>query len=109
MHRKAEDQLYKQMEENRLKEMKEFEEETREEWERALTDFAKRYEQGRANKNHEEELMRQLTIKRDQKLETIHSKRRERERMLTSDLVDKQASILILATFFYRNKHFYFL
>lgn len=95
MHRKAEDQLYKQMEENRLKEMKEFEEETREEWERALSDFAKRYEQGRANKNHEEELMRQLTIKRDQKLETIHSKRRERERMLTSDLVDKQAKEML--------------
>jgi hypothetical protein len=106
--------MYKEMEENRLREMKEFEEETKvmrssaniieiyyyyariniigfsqEEWERALAELARKYE-GRTNKKREDDLLRQLTIKREKKLETINTKRRERERMMTAELVDQQ-------------------
>lgn len=114
LHRHSEDMMYKEMEENRLREMKEFEEETKvmrssaniieiyyyyariniigfsqEEWERALAELARKYE-GRTNKKREDDLLRQLTIKREKKLETINTKRRERERMMTAELVDQQ-------------------
>uniref|UniRef100_A0A914P7D5 Transglutaminase-like domain-containing protein n=1 Tax=Panagrolaimus davidi TaxID=227884 RepID=A0A914P7D5_9BILA len=95
MHRNVEDNLYKTFDETRQREMTEFEKETQEEWEKALQDFARRFERGQANKNHKDELIRQLTIKRDKKLETITSKRKERERFQTAELVDRQAKEML--------------
>lgn len=56
-----------------------------------MTEFARKYEIGQANKNQKDDLIRQLTIKRDKKLETITHRRKERERMKTTELFDKQA------------------
>lgn len=95
MHRKDEDSLYRRFSEARQHEMHLFEQETKEEWEEALADFARRYEQGQASKNQEDDLLRQLTIKRDKKLETITSKRKERERLQTAELVDVQAKEML--------------
>ncbi|EYC03165.1 hypothetical protein Y032_0095g2798 [Ancylostoma ceylanicum] len=91
LHRRAEDQLYDSFQNQRTKENEQFESETREEWERALADFARKYEKGQANIRNKDDLIRQLTIKREKKLETLHSKRRERERHQTAELVDRQA------------------
>src|SRR5690606_13690534 len=85
MHRQTEDNLYKSFDEARQREMNEFEQETKEEWEKALADFARKFEKGQASKNHKDELIRQLTIKREKKLETINSKRKERERLQTAE------------------------
>lgn len=108
MHRKDEDSLYRKFNEARQQEMQEFEQETKvknfskiifkkfqEEWEKALIEFAKKYDQGHANKNQQDDLLRQLTIKRDRKLETINSKRKERERLQTAELVDLQAKEML--------------
>ncbi|VDN23341.1 unnamed protein product, partial [Cylicostephanus goldi] len=91
LHRRAEDQLYDSFQNQRTKEKEQFESETREEWERALADFARKYEKGQANIRNKDDLIRQLTIKREKKLETMQSKRRERERHQTAELVDRQA------------------
>ncbi|KJH44272.1 hypothetical protein DICVIV_09695 [Dictyocaulus viviparus] len=91
LHRRAEDQLYESFQNQRTRESEQFETETREEWEKALADFARKYEKGQANMRNKDDLIRQLTIKREKKLETLHSKRRERERHQTAELVDKQA------------------
>ncbi|KAK5966308.1 LIM zinc-binding domain-containing protein, partial [Trichostrongylus colubriformis] len=91
LHRRDEDKLYEAFQNQRTKESEQFETETREEWERALADFARKYEKGQANMLNKDDLIRQLTIKREKKLETLHSKRRERERHQTAELVDKQA------------------
>ncbi|VDM85481.1 unnamed protein product, partial [Strongylus vulgaris] len=53
--------------------------ENEEEWERALADFARKYEKGQANIRNKDDLIRQLTIKREKKLETLHSKRKEQQ------------------------------
>ncbi|KHJ87475.1 hypothetical protein OESDEN_12753, partial [Oesophagostomum dentatum] len=91
LHRRAEDQLYDSFQNQRTKENEQFESETREEWERALADFARKYEKGQANMRNKDDLIRQLTIKREKKLETLHTQRRERERHQTAELVDRQA------------------
>ncbi|VDM53344.1 unnamed protein product [Angiostrongylus costaricensis] len=91
LHRRAEDQLYESFQNQRTKESEQFETETREEWEQALADFARKYEKGQANMRNKDDLIRQLTIKREKKLETLHNKRRERERHQTAELVDRQA------------------
>ncbi|KAK6031401.1 hypothetical protein OSTOST_02450, partial [Ostertagia ostertagi] len=91
LHRRDEDKLYEAFQNQRTKESEQFESETKEEWERALADFARKYEKGQANIRNKDDLIRQLTIKREKKLETLHSKRRERERHQTAELVDKQA------------------
>lgn len=62
-----------------------------EEWERALADFARKYEKGQVGSKNKEELIRHLTIKRDRKLETLQQQRKERERLQTAELVDRQA------------------
>ena len=95
VHRQTEDNLYKSFDEARQREMNEFEQETKEEWEKALADFARKFEKGQASRNHKDELIRQLTIKREKKLETITSKRKERERLQTAELVDKQAKEML--------------
>uniref|UniRef100_A0AC34QNY8 LIM zinc-binding domain-containing protein n=1 Tax=Panagrolaimus sp. JU765 TaxID=591449 RepID=A0AC34QNY8_9BILA len=95
IHRTDEDKLYKTFDETRQQEIHQFEQETKEEWEKALADFARRFEKGQANKNHKDELIRQLTIKREKKLETITTKRKERERLQTAELVDKQAKEML--------------
>ncbi|KAI1720045.1 hillarin [Ditylenchus destructor] len=95
MHRKHEDDLYEKFSEARQRELQEFQQETQEEWEKALTDFARRYEEGNIGKNQEEDIIRQLTIKRDKKLETITSKRKERERLQTAELIDQQAKEML--------------
>ncbi|CAJ0959540.1 unnamed protein product, partial [Mesorhabditis belari] len=91
IHRDQEDELYREFDDNRVKEKEQFERETREEWEQALAEFAKKFEKGQANKVAKDDLIRQLTIKRDKKLETITQRRRERERHKTAELVDAQA------------------
>jgi hypothetical protein len=95
MHRQTEDKLYEEFDAERNQEMRQFEEETREEWERALQDFARRYERGQARGGDKENLLRQLTLKKEKKLETINSKRKERERMKTAELVDQQAKEMV--------------
>lgn len=91
LHRGDEDQLYQQFSEDRHREMRQFESEVKEEWEKALADFSRRFEAGHVSENQKDELIRHLTIKRDKKLETITSKRKERERLKTAELVDHQA------------------
>ncbi|WKX92891.1 hypothetical protein Q1695_010709 [Nippostrongylus brasiliensis] len=91
LHRTVEDKLYEAFQDQRTKESEQFESETREEWEQALADFARKYEKGQANIRNKDDLIRQLTIKREKKLETLHHKRRERERHQTAELVDRQA------------------
>jgi hypothetical protein len=86
--------MYREFENERQLELQKFNEETKEEWEKALQDFARRYERGEAEKK-KDDLIRQLTIKRDKKLETITMKRKERERMKTTDLFDKQATEML--------------
>ncbi|KAI6184150.1 Kyphoscoliosis peptidase [Aphelenchoides bicaudatus] len=95
IHRGVEDDLYKEFNEERQRELHQFNEETKEEWEKALQDFACRYEKGHADKNQKDDLIRQLTIKRDRNLETITHRRKERERLKTAELFDKQAQEMI--------------
>ncbi|PAV63800.1 hypothetical protein WR25_26309 [Diploscapter pachys] len=95
LHRHDEDQLYESFENERIKESEHFESETREEWEKALADFAKKYESGLAKHKDKDDLIRHLTLKREKKLETLHSKRKERERHRTAELVDKQAKEML--------------
>ncbi|CAD5216151.1 unnamed protein product [Bursaphelenchus xylophilus] len=95
VHRKVEDEMYEEFSEVRKRELEEFQEETQEEWEKALSEFARRFENGQADKNQKEDLIRQLTIKRDKKLETITHRRKERERMKTTELFEKQASEML--------------
>lgn len=66
-----------------------------EEWERALADFARKYQKGQVGNKNKEELIRHLTIKRDKKLETLHMQRKERERLQTAELVDRQAKEML--------------
>uniref|UniRef100_A0A0K0EKG5 LIM zinc-binding domain-containing protein n=1 Tax=Strongyloides stercoralis TaxID=6248 RepID=A0A0K0EKG5_STRER len=92
IHREMEDKLYEEFNDERQREMREFEKETKEEWEKALDEFAKKYHKGQIKENKsKDELIRCLTLKREKKLETLNMKRRERERMKTAELVDKQA------------------
>ncbi|KAI6194244.1 Lim and transglutaminase domain protein [Aphelenchoides besseyi] len=91
IHRRVEDDLYRTFNEERRRELEQFQEETKEEWEKALADFARRYERGSANTDQKEDLVRQLTIKRDRKLETLTHRRKERERHKTTELFDRQA------------------
>ena len=44
-----------------------------EEWEKALADFARKFERVQANRQHKDDLIRQLTITREKKLETLRS------------------------------------
>jgi len=70
-----------------------------EEWERALNEFAAKYEKDKRSKGElspskthaRDELIRQLTIKRDKRKETMRMTLKERERSMTSDLVEKQS------------------
>ncbi|CAI4221763.1 unnamed protein product [Auanema sp. JU1783] len=95
LHRSDEDRLYEEFHDQRTKESAQFEHETKEEWEQALAEFARKFEKGQANSKNKDDLIRQLTIKREKKLETLHSKRRERERHKTAELVDKQAKEML--------------
>uniref|UniRef100_A0A7E4ULE6 LIM zinc-binding domain-containing protein n=1 Tax=Panagrellus redivivus TaxID=6233 RepID=A0A7E4ULE6_PANRE len=95
LHRQVEDDLYKTFDQNRQQELNHFEQETKEEWEKALAEFARKFEKGQGQKNNKDELIRQLTIKREKKLETITSKRKERERHQTAELVDRQAKEML--------------
>uniref|UniRef100_A0A914ED62 LIM zinc-binding domain-containing protein n=1 Tax=Acrobeloides nanus TaxID=290746 RepID=A0A914ED62_9BILA len=95
LHREDEDKLYQIFDENRQKELNEFEHETKEEWEQALADFARKYEKGQVDRKGKEDLIRHLTIKREKKLETITHRRKERERMKTTELIDKQAEEML--------------
>ncbi|CAD6192087.1 unnamed protein product [Caenorhabditis auriculariae] len=95
LHRRDEDQLYETFQHRRAEESEQFENETREEWEKALADFAKKFEKGQAAAKSKDDLIRQLTIKREKKLETLHTKRRERERHQTAELVDRQAKEML--------------
>ncbi|VDK64948.1 unnamed protein product [Onchocerca ochengi] len=95
MHRKDEDKLYEAFDENKKREYDQFEKETKEEWEQALTDFARKYEKGQVGNRNKEDLIRHLTIKRDKKLETLHQQRKERERLQTAELVDRQAKEML--------------
>ncbi|KAI6242816.1 Kyphoscoliosis peptidase [Aphelenchoides fujianensis] len=95
IHRTHEDDLYRTFNEERRRELEQFQEETKEEWEKALADFARRYEKGVANTDQKEDLVRQLTIKRDKKLETLTHRRKERERLKTTELFDQQATEML--------------
>lgn len=54
--------------------------------------MAKRYDrEPQKGTKAREDLIRQLTIKRDKRRETMQSKMRERERSMTADLVEKQS------------------
>lgn len=75
LHRKDEDDLYESFQDKRVREAEEFEKENTEEWEKALAEFAKKYEKGQSNMK-KDDLIRQLTIKREKKLETLHTKRK---------------------------------
>ncbi len=60
-----------------------------------MADLAYKYERvGDAQKGSKarDELIRQLTVKRDKQKETMRAKLKERERKMTAELVDKQAS-----------------
>lgn len=95
LHRQNEDKLYQEFDEERKQEMQQFEEEVREEWEHALKEFARRYDKDQARGSEKEDLLRQLTLKKERKLETINSRRKERERMKTAELVDQQAKEML--------------
>uniref|UniRef100_F1KWC6 Kyphoscoliosis peptidase n=2 Tax=Ascaris TaxID=6251 RepID=F1KWC6_ASCSU len=95
IHRRDEDKLYEAFDENKKREYDQFERETKEEWERALADFARKYQKGQVGNKNKEELIRHLTIKRDKKLETLHMQRKERERLQTAELVDRQAKEML--------------
>jgi hypothetical protein len=93
VHRSVEDNLYKEFNEERQRELQQFNEETKQEWEKALEDFARRYDKN--DKYQKDDLIRQLTIKRDRNLETLTHRRKERERMKTAELFDQQASEML--------------
>uniref|UniRef100_A0A1I7ZV80 LIM zinc-binding domain-containing protein n=1 Tax=Steinernema glaseri TaxID=37863 RepID=A0A1I7ZV80_9BILA len=95
IHRGDEDKLYEAFDENREREYHQFERETKEEWEQALADFARKFEKGQVAAKNKDDLIRQLTIKRDKKLETLNVRRRERERKQTAELVDRQAKEML--------------
>lgn len=62
-----------------------------EEWERALQDLTRKYNQPDETSKAKEELIRHLTIKRERRRETMQQRRKERERSKTAELVDIQA------------------
>jgi hypothetical protein len=62
-----------------------------EEWERALQDLTRKYNQPDETSKAKEELIRHLTIKRERRRETMQQRRKERERTKTAELVDVQA------------------
>uniref|UniRef100_A0A0N5AH95 LIM zinc-binding domain-containing protein n=1 Tax=Syphacia muris TaxID=451379 RepID=A0A0N5AH95_9BILA len=95
IHRRDEDKLYEAFDEDKKREYDQFQRETKEEWERALADFARKYEKGQVGNKNREDLIRHLTIKRDKKLETLHMQRKERERLKTAELVDRQAKEML--------------
>ncbi|GMS83183.1 hypothetical protein PENTCL1PPCAC_5358, partial [Pristionchus entomophagus] len=95
IHREDEDLMYDAFSQQREEEKQEFEKETKEEWEQALADFARKFERGQANKKHKDDLIKQLTITREKKLETLHSRRKDRERYLTQELIDRQAKEML--------------
>ncbi|VDD88292.1 unnamed protein product [Enterobius vermicularis] len=95
IHRRDEDKLYEAFDEDKKREYDQFQRETKEEWERALADFARKYEKGQVGSKNKEDLIRHLTIKRDKKLETLHMQRKERERLQTAELVDRQAKEML--------------
>ncbi|MFH4975530.1 hypothetical protein AB6A40_002239 [Gnathostoma spinigerum] len=95
MHRNDEDRLYEAFDRNKKQEFEQFERETKEEWEQALADFARKFEKGQTARKNKEDLIRQLTIKRDRKFETLQNRRKERERMQTAELVDRQAKEML--------------
>ena len=75
--------------------MQKFEEEIKEEWERELLEFAKKYEKGNTKNLDKNDLIKELTIKKERKLETINSRRKERERLKTIEMVDQQAKEMV--------------
>lgn len=60
-----------------------------------MADFARKYEKGQVGSRNKEDLIRHLTIKRDKKLETLHQQRKERERLQTVELLDRQAKEML--------------
>uniref|UniRef100_A0A914NTA5 Uncharacterized protein n=1 Tax=Meloidogyne incognita TaxID=6306 RepID=A0A914NTA5_MELIC len=86
LHRQKEDKLYEEFEAEREKEFQKVEKEFKEEWERNLIEISKKY--GNVKNS---ELLKELTIKKDKKLETINFKLKERERTKTHEMVDQQA------------------
>ena len=109
VHRHAEDELYRTFHAERQRELRNFEENTKEEWERALAEFARRYEAneataaaaaaagggGGAGNAQRAKLIHQLTLRRDRALETITHRRKERERLKTTELFDRQANEML--------------
>ncbi|KAF7640349.1 LIM zinc-binding domain-containing protein [Meloidogyne graminicola] len=94
LHRQREDKLYEDFQAKRETAMQKFEEEEKEEWERALLEFTKRkYENG--NIQNKNDLIRELTIKKEKKRETINSKLKERERLLTIEMVEQQSKEML--------------
>lgn len=94
LHRQREDKLYEDFQAKRETAMQKFEEEEKEEWERALLEFTKRkYENG--NIQNKNDLIRELTIKKEKKRETINSKLKERERLLTIEMVEQQSKEMV--------------
>lgn len=87
--------MYKEFDEERQRELQKFNEETKQEWEHALEEFARKYERGMADKDQKNDLIRQLTIKRDKNLENLTHRRKERERTKTTELFEKQAQEMI--------------
>ncbi|KRY34230.1 Kyphoscoliosis peptidase [Trichinella spiralis] len=92
IHREQEDNMYRRFSQQRFEEEQRFSEETKEEWEKALMDLARRYDQNsQKSSKARDDLLRQLTLKRENQRETMRQRWRERERSLTADLVEKQS------------------
>uniref|UniRef100_A0A914LFN1 LIM zinc-binding domain-containing protein n=3 Tax=Meloidogyne TaxID=189290 RepID=A0A914LFN1_MELIC len=91
LHRQKEDKLYEEFEAEREKEFQKVEKEFKEEWERNLMEISKK-KYGNVKNS---ELLKELTIKKDKKLETINFKLKERERTKTHEMVDQQAKEML--------------
>lgn len=57
-----------------------------------MGELARRYErESSKGAKARDDLIKQLTLKRDKQRETLHQRLRERERTMTADLIEKQS------------------
>uniref|UniRef100_A0A5S6QX11 LIM zinc-binding domain-containing protein n=1 Tax=Trichuris muris TaxID=70415 RepID=A0A5S6QX11_TRIMR len=96
IHRQQEDNMYRRFSQQRIEDERQFTEESKEEWEKALNELAKRYDRNsQKSSKARDDLIRHLTVKRENERETMRQRWRERERSITADLVDKQSKEMI--------------
>ncbi|KFD55831.1 hypothetical protein M513_03270 [Trichuris suis] len=101
IHRQQEDNMYRRFSQQRIEDERQFTEESKvryvqEEWEKALSELAKRYDRNsQKSSKARDDLIRHLTVKRENERETMRQRWKERERSITADLVDKQSKEMI--------------